>query len=103
MAEEIHHHTFQKVDPPTNDVLSMSFSVGVIALFVVLLIALIKVIQCKGMKIRFLPLVFTLVMSGTLGFVIYFWFKLTLLEAVGLSVIITPITCLFAFIAYSDN
>ncbi|BFU25838.1 hypothetical protein EHI8A_000960 [Entamoeba histolytica HM-1:IMSS-B] len=99
MVEEIHHHTFKVVEQPTNPVISLLFSIFVISAFVFLLISLIRTIQFKKLHFGFFGFLFIIVLSATFVFIAYFWFFLTLLEAVGLFLLIAPVTCLFAFCA----
>ena len=98
MAQEIHHHTFKPVDAPANPVISSAFTIGIIVLFAALLFGLMKTINCKNLQIRFLSLFAIVGVAATLTFIGYFWFALTLMEAVGIFFILAPITCLLAFI-----
>ncbi|KAL7711774.1 Two tm domain protein [Entamoeba marina] len=99
MAEEVHHHTFQLVEAPTNPIISLCFSLFVIALFVALIFALHHYVNFKLVKYNISIILFTVVFSVTTCFLIYFWACMTLLEAVGWSVLIVPVTCFTAFIA----
>ncbi|EDR28776.1 hypothetical protein EDI_342260 [Entamoeba dispar SAW760] len=89
----------QENEQPTNPAISSLFSIFVIGTFAILLISLMRTIQFKKLHFGFFTLLFIIVLSATFVFIAYFWFFLTLLEAVGLFLLIAPVTCLFAFCA----
>ena len=99
MAQEVHHHTFKPVEPPTNVIISTTFTIAIAVLFVALIVGLMKTIVCKNLKIRFASLFAISGLAASLAFVGYFWVKLTLMQVVGVFFFaFVPITCLCAYI-----